>query len=73
MLKGNIIILVHTPIPASTESEILPARSLSMIAATTARPVRNMEEDPTDTISVMIFLVQWKLRMLRWSRLCRVR
>ena len=50
MPKGNIMILLDTPMPASTESEMEPAMLLSTIADTTASPERNMEEEPTVTI-----------------------
>ena len=49
MPKGNIMILVDTPTPASTESEMLPAMLFRMMADTTASPERNMEEEPTLT------------------------
>ena len=44
------MILLDTPMPASTESEMEPAMLLSTIADTTASPERNMEEEPTVTI-----------------------
>ena len=72
MPKGNIMILVHTPMPARTESEMLPARVLSRMPATTARPLRNMEEEPTETTSVTVSRVGLKFRMDRCSRLRRV-
>ena len=43
------MILVDTPTPASTESEMLPAMLFRMMADTTASPERNMEEEPTLT------------------------
>ena len=69
MPKGNIMILVHTPTPARTESEILPAMSLSRMPATTARPLRNMEEEPTLTTLVMMSLLKWMFFTERCSRL----
>ena len=63
MPKGNIMILVETPMPAKTSSEICPARLLSMIAATTARPERNIEEEPTLMIWDIMSLVGWKFLM----------
>ena len=73
MLKGNIIILVVTPMAASTASEMSPAMLFSRIPANTPRPERNMEEAPTLTISPMMSLQKWKFRMDSRSRLRRVR
>ena len=72
MLNGNIIILVQTPIPARTESEMFPARSLSIMLATTASPLLNIEDDPTVITSYTISFVGLKLRSDKCSILRRV-
>ena len=73
MLKGNIMILVQTPMPARTESEMSPAKVFSRMPATTARPERNMVLEPTETTSVTMSRVGLKFLMDRCSRLRRVR
>ena len=45
---------------------------MSRIAETTARPDRNMEEEPTLTTVKMMSFEKWKFRMDKWSRLLRV-
>ena len=72
-LKGNIMILLVTPMPASTASEIEPAMLLSTMPATTARPERNMEEEPILTIWVRISRLGWKNFTDSRSRLRLVR
>ena len=69
--KGNIMILVDTPTPASTESEMAPAMLLRTMPDTTARPERNMEEEPMVTIWTIISRSNRKQRGERRSTLRR--
>ena len=65
--------MVDTPTPASTASEICPAMLFSTMADTTASPERNMEEEPTVIIWVMISRSNQKQRTDMRSTLRRVR
>lgn len=71
MPKGNIIILLDTPIPARTASEILPAMLFRTMAEITARPERNMEEEPMVTIWTIMSRSNRKQRRERHSTLRR--
>ena len=49
--------LLQTPTAARTESEMEPAMEFSRMAETTARPLRNMEEEPTEMTLVTMSLL----------------
>ena len=66
-LKGNIIILVETPMPASTESEIPPAMLFKAIPEATPRRDRNMEAEPILPIWYKISFVGQKYFREIWS------
>ena len=66
------MILLVTPTPAITASEMSPARLLSIMPDTTARPLRNMEDEPILTTLETMSRLGKKLRMDSRSMLRRV-